>query len=127
METLHLNLIKKWFEKVVEEEKPVEYRALTYYWANRFFDIPKNKKREIKEMFEAVPCTTAWHCYHCFPLKPFKTITFSNGMKSPEFLPRFEIKFKSLDISEGQKEWGAKDGEVYFCLHLGDVLHKQNC
>jgi len=127
METLHLNLTKKWFDMILSGEKKVEYRALTYFWTNRLFDIPKARKIEIDNFFKLNNFSAALYCVAKFKLKPFKTITFSNGMKSIEHLPRFEIEFKKLEIAEGKEEWGAKEGEMYFSLHLWSIIQKQNC
>lgn len=127
MSTLHLNLTKKWFDMILSGEKKVEYRALTFYWANRLFDIPKNRKKEIKNFFKLNPLSAATYCNMKFKLKPFKTITFSNGMKPIEHLRRFEINFQSLKIDKGIQEWGAERDEFYFCFYLGEIVHKHNC
>ena len=42
--TLHLTLIKKWFDKIASGEKKEEYRQVKPYWTNRLF------KREYKEI-----------------------------------------------------------------------------
>ena len=39
METLHLNLKKKWFDMIKSGEKKEEYREITEYWAVRFIDF----------------------------------------------------------------------------------------
>lgn len=136
MSTLHLNLTKKWFDMILSGEKKVEYREIKTYWFSRLFffgdsigahkrfeiiqesyDSPKDFKHTVKYLFES----------NDLELKPFKTITFSNGMKPIEHLRRFEINFQSLKIDKGIQEWGAEKNEFYFCLHLGEIVHKHNC
>lgn len=129
MSTLHLNLTKKWFDMILSGEKKVEYRALTFYWANRLFDIDSKQIEgfDVKEDFKCTPVAAAIQLRRHKQLKPFKTITFSNGMKPIEHLRRFEINFQSLKIDKGIQEWGAEKNEFYFCLHLGEIVHKHNC
>lgn len=93
MKTLHLNLIKKWFDMIHSGEKKEEYRELSDYW--------KKRMQKVK-------------------LNGVKTITFSNGYAKDRRQMIVELKY--ISIRDGLKEWGAIEGKVYFVLHLGNVL-----
>lgn len=129
MSTLHLNLTKKWFDMILSGKKQVEYRALTFYWANRLFDIDSKQIQEfnLKEGFKSNPYANAIFVRMHYQPKPFKTITFSNGMKPIEHLRRFEILIHSLKIDIGFEDLGAERDEFYFCFYLGEIVHKHNC
>jgi hypothetical protein len=92
METLHLNLIKKWFDMVLSGEKKEEYRELSDYW----------KKRLTKVKMQNV-----------------KSITFSNGYAKDRRQMIVDLKY--ISIRQGLEDWGAIPGKEYFVLHLGSV------
>ena len=125
--TLYLNLKRKWFDMHLSGVKKVEYRALTFFWANRLFEIPENEKRMLKKMFLEDPTWGAAFCMNNFDVKNFDSVLFSNDMKPIEESVRFTKDFKGLTIEEGVKEWGAEKGVFYFCLEVGNVKLKQNC
>ena len=126
MKTLHLNLIKKWFDMIFSGVKEEEYRDITPYWCSKFLLVIC----PITEKFVHYPRSwwtkQLWLSNHnidevvnnlesgLFKYKEFDTITFSNGMTPP--VPRFEIKFSGIEIKEGKPEWGAIEGKKYFTL-----------
>jgi len=98
METLHLNLHRKWFDMILSGEKREEYRELSPYW----------KKRFVKVRDDGV-----------------KTITFSNGYAKNRRQMVVEIDY--ISIRGGLVEWGAERGTDYIVVHLGRVLEKVRC
>lgn len=136
MATLHLNLKKKWFDMILSGEKKEEYRDIKGFWFNRllYFKVSIDywERLEVIELSWTDPddykqtIEIMWNKKQ-LELKDFNTITFSNGMKPLEILPRFVIQFNGIEIREGKKEWGAKAGEKYFVLKLGEILKKINC
>jgi len=98
METLHLNLKKKWFDMILSGKKKEEYRSLSDYWKTRFQKV-------------RAEC--------------LKTITFSNGYSKDR--RQMVVKIKYISIRCGIAEWGAEPDIVYFVSHLGDVLSTVNC
>lgn len=93
METLHLNLKRKWYDMILSREKKEEYRAMTDYWKTRMKNVRKNN---------------------------IETITFSNGYNKDR--DQFIIKLEYISIRTGLEEWGAEKGKSYFVLHLGEIL-----
>ncbi len=39
---LHLTLMKKWFDQILEGAKKIEYREIKPYWTKRLFDPNNN-------------------------------------------------------------------------------------
>ena len=102
MNTLHLNLKRKWFDMILARIKPEEYRALTEYWEKRLVEF-------ITDQY------TEW--------KDYDTITFSNGYSKDR--DQFVIELKAIEIRTGHKEWGAEEGQEYFVLSLGNIISKR--
>ena len=97
METLHLNLHKKWFDMILSGEKKEEYRELSDYWKKRMMKVKTNSVR---------------------------TITFSNGYAKNR--RQFVIKIRYITIRAGITEWGAEKDKVCFVLHLGKIISVSN-
>jgi len=97
MKTLHLILKKEWFDMILSGEKLEEYREMKYFWINRL------TKKNLDP-------------------KHFDTITFSHGYANNR--RQFVIELKEIEIDKGRPEWGAKSGEYYFVLKLGDIISK---
>jgi hypothetical protein len=134
--TLHLNLIKYWFEYILKgvgittkDFKRVEYREITPYWCsklltfngehykrewwlNEFFEIDGHKSK-ISEIIENLQLFTEF--------KKYKNITFSNGYAKSR--PQFIIELNNIEIGVGKKRWGAEKDKQYFCLNLGNVIN----
>lgn len=99
MNTLHLNLKKKWFDMIRSGEKKEEYREVTSYWETRLVNF----------IFDQL-----------FEWKDFDSITFSNGYSKDR--RQFEIELCGIYIREGKTEWGAEKGKEYFVLELGNII-----
>ena len=134
-DTLHLNLRKKWFDMILNGIKLTEYRSIKTYYLSRIVDFKTMHWSDKQDFYEAsygYPEELANDIINHLQRNeidflPYKTITFSNGMKPIDILPRFEIELKNIEIDTGKPEWGAKDQELYFCLNLGEILNKKNC
>lgn len=100
--TIHLNLIEKWFDMTLSGNKKEEYRDITPYWEKAF-----------KKLF---PLSHQGENY--IPI--VETITFSNGYAKDR--KQFEIEHKSIRIGYGNIKWGAKKGVKYFILQHGNIL-----
>lgn len=94
MATLHLNLHRKWFDKIYQGLKVEEYREITPYWSKRFQDW-RNK---------------------------YNTVTFSNGYSKNR--DQFEVELFNIKKDIGLPNWGAEEGKLYFVLSLGNLIKK---
>ena len=125
MKTLHLNLKKKWFDMILSGEKKEEYREIKPSIVSLLFDwrnVANTREFIVDTLLHNNEDVLCWSC-----LKNYDTITFSNGMKSIDEVPRFEIEFEEIEIKTGRTEWGAEKFKLYFVLKLGKILNKQNC
>lgn len=101
----------KWFRMILDGIKLEEYRERKPYWEKRF-----------KEYFSYGywgDDDGGWR----FSPQP-KEIIFRNGYRkdAPEFTALVSITEK-----EGNPEWGAVPGEIYYTLQIHRVYNKKNC
>jgi len=90
METLHLNLKRKWFDMIASGEKLEEYREIKPYWDRRFIDEKRQNILDATTAFEI-----AW--------KNFNTITFKNGYQKDA--PTIIVECKGIEIGKAKPEW----------------------
>ena len=106
--TLHLNLVRKWFDMIKSGEKKEEYREMSNYWCSRIGH----------EYYNESGLWVDGYWYGAF--KAFNTITFSNGYAKDR--DQFKVELKGISIGEGNPDWGAIPGKKYFVLELGEIL-----
>jgi hypothetical protein len=116
---------------ILKGVKKEEYREIKPHWISRLIDFKVSvhywERQEIWEEAHGYPKDSEQTFYNLLVnrkihLKPFKSVTFSNGMAKDA--PRFEIELDGWGIREGKPEWGAKEGKRYFVLLLGNVISK---
>jgi len=133
MKTLHLNLIKKWYDMILSGEKKEEYREITDYWVRRLVFFRTDVEAAVLDEFitdlnnpykhHAGPfsCMNYFYAY----IKKFDNIHFKNGMgRTGKPAPCFDIEFRTLKIGLGHPKWGAEPGKYYFILGLGEILKR---
>jgi len=113
--TLHLNLMKEYFDMIYSGYKPEEYRKLTPYWGGRLTKLINFEYIDDMELY--------WGNNNQI-FKHYDTITFSNGYAKDR--SQFIIELKAIVVGCGSQKWGAKDGEKYFILILGKILSSKN-
>ena len=101
-ETIHLVLMKKWFDMIFAGGKKHEYRELTDYWKARF-----------EKLF---PLEYLGETY--YPI--IETIIFSNGYAKDR--RQFEIEWKGTMVGKGKEKWGAEKDKDYYVFQLGKIL-----
>ena len=119
MNTLHLNLKRKWFEMILSGEKKEEYRSITQYWADRLVLMVRISSTINYDRCDRLVAGD----YEKVFWEEFDTITFSNGYAKDR--DQFVIELKGIEIKEGNPAWGAEQGTKYFCLQLGNILSKR--
>ncbi len=135
MKTLHLNLIRKWFDMIKSGKKQHEYRDVTTYWCSRLllFDGKHRKPEYWQGTFDTIQCGKRYYLTNSaiklleslivtglVKYKTYQIITFSNGMTPP--VPRFNVEIKNIWIGTGLKEWGADPDLKYFVFNLKGEL-----
>lgn len=125
--TLHLNLKKKWFDMILSGQKTEEYREIKMFWLTRLVDFKYETEWQVLDeilcdMKNPIRHKSTIELMEYFNIKfrEFDSITFSNGYSKNR--PQFEIELKYIYMSVGLPDWGAKDGEIYFVLKLGNII-----
>lgn len=125
METIHLNLKKKWFDMILSGGKKEEYREVTSYWKKRLQKMCSNCDGWCND--GSCKCggyydqkLSKW--VFGYEFKNFDSITFSNGYHKNR--RQFVIDLGGIHIGTGLNKWGAEKGKRYFVLKLGQILNK---
>jgi len=120
MKTLHLNLMRVWFDMVRIGTKPEEYRDISLFYISLLFNWNKQPNWSRQDYLREFQ-------YHGNELKliekylkDFDTVTFSHGYAKDR--DQFQIKLFGIDIAEGKPEWGAIPGKKYFVIKLGKLI-----
>jgi hypothetical protein len=58
-------------------------------------------------------------------LKEYDWVEFTNGYGKNK--PKVTLECKGIELSEGNPDWGAIKGEVYFVIKLGSEIARSNC
>ncbi|MDR3026036.1 ASCH domain-containing protein [Chryseobacterium sp.] len=99
---LQLSLTKKWFEMTKAGIKTEDYRDITPYWFKRLYE----NKYQLDQK-----------------LKSFTQNTMTLGYPSKDDKERIlKLEHKGIEIREGNPEWGAEPGKVYFVIKHGKIL-----
>lgn len=104
MKNLQLSLKAKWFEMTKAGIKTEDYREINEYWITRLqrvngMSLPDNQ------------------------CKIFDVNTVTLGYpKSTDTDRILRLEHKGIEIREGNPEWGAEPGKLYFVILHGDIL-----
>lgn len=111
MRDLRLNLKKEWYDLIESGVKKEEYREIKPYWLTRLTTVSTNKER-VCNRFINDPY------YDDVYFKQYDTITFVYGYTKRQMT----FKFEGVAIKEGNPEWGAVPGQLYFVIKIGDKI-----
>lgn len=113
---LRLSLKSKWFEMTKAGIKTEDYRSINQYWFQRlvyssFYLHPMNGCVQVTKGH--------WH-----PLKKFDINTMTLGYpKSTDTERILKLEHKGIEIREGNPEWGAEVGKLYFVIKHGLIIN----
>jgi hypothetical protein len=127
---LQLILIRKWFEMTKSFVKKEDYREINEYWFKR---IILNYKKVFRY------CTGhEWDSCQCrneyikliiakkvkmIAAKPFDINIMTLGYpKSNDTERILKLEHKGIEIREGNPEWGAEKGKIYFVIKHGKII-----
>lgn len=127
---LQLSLITKYFIITNDGTKPEDYRAITAYWCNILLLWKGQSKPKIwwqENFFEGFPVVLSidWLIKHpSVSFKPFLYNTMTLGYPKSNDTERI-IKFEhaGIEIREGNPEWGAEPGKLYFVIKHGKRIN----
>lgn len=112
---LQMSLKKQWFEMTKSGIKTEDYREITPYWITRFVNKPYDKMGYYVRKME--------NSEEGFPIEFFKTFT-TNRMtlgypKGDDHERIIEFEHAGIEVREGNPEWGAEEGKIYFVIKHG--------
>lgn len=127
MKNLQLSLKTNWFEMTKSGEKTEDYRDITPYWANRLLYFDKKERRKqwwINEFFDIGTNEEIAENLELFCQKiVFDANTMTLGYPKKTDSERIlRLEHKGIEIREGNPNWGAKKGVLYFVIKHGNVL-----
>lgn len=124
--TLHLTLKKKWFEMTKSGIKTEDYRDIEPYWIKRLVDkeLFKYHSREtFLEWFNNQPDHVTLN--HVVTKRSYNKITLGYP-KSTNLDRILTLEHKGIEIREGNPEWGAEPGKLYFVIKHGKIIETKN-
>ena len=115
---LQLSLIGKWFEMTKVGTKKEDYREITPYWASRLinkeFACNSHTVEDIKTHLFACPNGV---------FKKFNHNTVTLGYPKKGDTERIlKLEHAGIEIREGNTDWGAEAGKIYFVIKHGKKL-----
>lgn len=117
---IQLPLKKKWFDLTKAGIKTEDYRELTPYWYSRLMLYDGNKKSQKwwKEYFDYYFSDQEARTHNIkFDLN-IMTLGYPSKENSERIL---KIENKGIEIREGNPDWGAEPGKLYFVIKHGKI------
>ena len=123
---LQLSLKKQWFDLTKSGIKTEDYREITEYWIKRLisdsfaFDcisLSGNLKMNRVEIHMRA-------CPNGFFKKFDSNIMTLGYPKSTDSERILKLEHKGIEIREGNHEWGAEEGKLYFVIKHGNIQNK---
>lgn len=119
---MQMSLKTKWFEMTKELIKREDYRELTPYWYSRLCLYRGGKKSQKwwKEYFEY---TFSLDQAGRISFVSFSTNTLTLGYPKSDDTERIlRFDHAGIEIREGNPDWGAEPGKLYFVIKHGKQL-----
>lgn len=122
MKNLQLSLIGKWFEITKSGIKKEDYRSLTFYWYSRLC-LYRGEHKTQKWWKEYFDYYFSVDQESRISFKGFTQNTMTLGYpKSGDKERIIVLEHKGIEIREGNPEWGAEEGKLYFVIKHGEIL-----
>ncbi len=122
MKNLQLSLKTKWFEMTKAGIKTEDYREITPYWIKRLVDkdIFKNDTYEsFLYWYNNMPKgITLYHVVNKYNYN-IMTLGYPKKTDTDRIL---KLEHKGIEIREGNPEWGAEPGKIYFVIKHGKIV-----
>jgi len=128
MKNLQLSLTSNWFEITKLGIKPEDYREITPYWCNRLLRTSNGSYRKKiwwhQNFFENRSTEkTVVSLKGNSSFVSFKQNIMTNGYpKSADSERILKLEHKGIEIREGNPDWGAEVGKLYFVIKHGKIL-----
>lgn len=122
MKNLQLSLKTKWFRMTQAGIKTEDYRETTPYWYSRLclYDGQEKSQRWWKQYFDI------YYSIDEISRTSFKSfdqnIMTLGYPKSTDLSRILKLEHKGIEIREGNPEWGAEVGKLYFVIKHGQII-----
>lgn len=125
MEDLRLPLKKKWFEMTKEGIKTEDYREITPYWCKMllwlFLPMEEHEIESLCEELKNGINISKLRDEYMFEEGYFpKTILTLGYPKNGDKERIITYKNLGIEVREGNPEWGAEKGKIYFVIKHGE-------
>lgn len=125
---LQLSLKRNWFEMTKAGVKQEDYREITPFWCNRLLRTLNGgyrskiwwhqnffENRSIEKTMVSLKGNSSF--------VPFIRNVMTDGYPKMKDLDRIlNIEHKGIEIREGNPDWGAEVGKLYFVIKHGAIL-----
>ena len=126
---LQLSLKKKWFEMTKSGIKTEDYREINEYWCKRLLykiEVPwGGYMNAMKDVLSGDHSAKGWKEFtgNAPMFREFEHNTMTLGYPSKYDQERIlKLEHKGIEIREGNPEWGAEPGKLYFVIKHGKIL-----
>jgi hypothetical protein len=104
---------------IASGEKKEEYRQKKPYWISRLVEVfgPKHSCEDFNFEHLGFTCSLDTPVY-------YDIARFKNGYNKSA--PEMDVEILDIDVNCGKEKWGAKIGESYFVIKLGQILSIKN-
>lgn len=125
MKNLQLSLETKWFEMTKAGIKTEDYRNITEYWMKRLltkesYNLYLESKYSGGNEFENGNFDIMYAEF-----KPFTKNTMTLGYPKKDDVDKIRVyEHHGIEIREGNPEWGATPGRIYFVIKHGKSINK---
>ena len=134
MKNLTLSLKKQWFEMTKAGIKSEDYREINEYWTKRFLNTYFLKEKCVLPDFDAfvkhlnagkIDLINISELPYTCDFKVFNQNIMTLGYpKSTDTLRILKLEHKGIEIREGNPDWGAKPGKLYFVIKHGKIINE---
>ena len=126
MKKLQLPLKTEWFEMTKQGIKKEDYRSITPHWLTRLIGY-KGSKESKDMMCRALKLENSmsrtWLNEGFSKFKEFSVNRMTKGYPSAINKTNIlELQHKGIEIRQGNPNWGAKPGELYFVILHGEII-----
>lgn len=125
MKALHLPLKRKWFEMTKAGVKIEDYREITEYWIKRFVKTDlevENIGYALSALRDGYTEEQVKEIYGVRIIHFTANIMTLGYPKSTDTDRIIKFKHEGIEIREGNPEWGAEPGKMYFVIKHGDKI-----
>jgi len=126
MKNLQLSLKTQWFEMTKAGIKKEDYREITPYWLTRLVGYSGSKESKsivCRALVLEHSISREWLNLGYSKFKDFNknvmTLDYPNAANKDRIL---KLEHKGIEIREGNPDWGAEPGVLYFCIKHGEIL-----